>query len=107
MAIAFQSRQEQCIYNSGLCVCVVCVCTQSCPWATRAHQSTLSMEFSRQEYWNKNTPSEYLLYPGLKPESSVSFALVARFFTSRAPLEAYIYIRVCVCVCVCVIIPHK
>ena len=43
-----------------VCVCVclcVCVCTLSCVWLfttswTVAHQSPLSMEFSRQEYWN-------------------------------------------------------
>ena len=60
---------------------------QSCPtlchpW-TIAHQA-LSMEFSRQEYWNGlpcPSPGD-LPNPGIKPRSP---ALPGRFFTTKAP----------------------
>ena len=47
----------------------------------------LSMEFSRQAYWNGLpflTP-EYLADPGIKPISFVSSELAARFFTTVPP----------------------
>ena len=52
-------------------------CAQSCPtlW-TVARQATLSMEFSRQEYWSGlpcPSPGD-LLNPGIKPRSPVSQA---------------------------------
>ena len=55
-----------------VCVCV-CMCAQSCaalqfPW-TVAHQSPLSMGFSRQEYWDGlafPTPGD-LPNPGIEP----------------------------------------
>ena len=55
---------DHCSKNDKMCVCVcgcvcVCVCTHmlSCVWLfvtpwTVAHQAPLSMEFSRQQYWN-------------------------------------------------------
>ena len=54
---------------------------------TVACQVPLSMEFSRQEYWNRlpYPPSEDLPDPGIKPTSSVSSALAGRFFTTEAP----------------------
>ena len=54
---------------------------------TVAHQTPLSMEFSRQEYWSE------LLFPspgdlpdlGMELESLVSPALAGRFFTTAPP----------------------
>ena len=47
---------------------------------TIAHQAPLSMEFSRQEYWNRLScpPPGDLANPGIKP------ALAGRFFTTGA-----------------------
>ena len=78
-----------------MCVCVrvcVCVCVRShfsrvqlfvTPW-TIAHQAPLSMEFSRQEYWNELSclPLEDFPYPGMELMSLKSPALAGRFFTS-------------------------
>ena len=47
-------------------------------------QAPLSMEFSREEYWNRlpfPTPG-YLPDPGIEPASLESSALAGRFFTS-------------------------
>ena len=59
------------------------------PW-TVACQAPLSMEFSRQEYWNVlpfsipgNAP-----YLGTEPTSLASPALASGFFTTSATLEA-------------------
>ena len=59
------------------------------PW-TLAHQAPLSMEFSRQEYWNGlPLPSpDYLPDPGIEPVSLVSPTLASRFFTTSASWEA-------------------
>ena len=49
------------------------------PWTT-AFQVPLSMEFSRQEYWNRlpfPSPGD-LLNPGIEPRSLVSPALAGR-----------------------------
>ena len=53
---------------------------------TGAHQTPLSMEFCRQEYWNE------LLFPpgdlpdlGIELKSSVSFALAGGFFSIEPP----------------------
>ena len=63
--------------------------TQSCltlcdPMDCVAHQTPLSMEFSRQKYWSglsfpspRDRPD-----PGIKPTSLVSSALAGRFFTA-------------------------
>ena len=55
------------------------------PW-TLAHQGTLSMEFSRQEYWSGLPfPSlGDLLDPGIKPRSLMSPGLADGFFTTSA-----------------------
>ena len=47
-------------------------------------QASLSMEFSRQEYWSgfPFPPPVNLLNPGIKPTSLVSPALAGRFFTT-------------------------
>ena len=50
-------------------------------------QAPLSLEFSRQEYWNGlpfPTPGD-LPNPGIKPASLVSPALVGGFFTTVPP----------------------
>ena len=80
-----------------VCVCV-CVCAKSLmcltfatPW-TVAHQASLSIEFSRQEYWSglPFPPPGYLPNPGMEPASLEFRALAGRFFTtapSGKPLE--------------------
>ena len=63
--------------------CVRCVPLFATPW-TVAHQASLSMECSRQEYWSWLTfpsPGD-LPDPGIKPKSSVSPPLASRFFTT-------------------------
>ena len=55
------------------------------PW-TIAHQASLPMEFSRQEYWSGlpfPTP-RVLPKPGIKPAPLASPALAGRFFTINA-----------------------
>ena len=108
------------------CVCVcVCVCVRVCARAlsgfsrvrlfvtlwTVACQASLSMGFSRQEYWSglPCPPPGYLPNPGIKPISFTSPALVGGFFTTSTTWEAphlymVIYMYVCVCVCVCIYI---
>ena len=68
----------------------MCVCAQSlrlfaAPW-TVAHQASLSMEFSRQEYWSglPFPPPRDLPNPGIKP---ASLASADRFFTTALPGE--------------------
>ena len=54
---------------------------------TVTHQASLSMGFSRQEYWNRlpfPTPRS-LSDPGIKPASLESPALVGRFFPTEPP----------------------
>ena len=82
-----------------VCVCV-CACTVSCfsrgqlfmtLW-TAAHQTPLSMGFSRQEYWSglpRPSPGD-LPDPGAEPASLKSPALAGRFFTASAIWEAWI-----------------
>ena len=56
------------------------------PW-TVAHQASLSMEFSRQEYWSRvsfPTPGD-LPDPGIEPASTT---LAGRFFTTSITWEA-------------------
>ena len=52
------------------------------PWNV-AHQATLTMEFSRQEYWRgfPRPSPEYLPDPGIKPMSLTSPVFAGRFFT--------------------------
>ena len=60
------------------------------PW-TVTHQTLLSMDFSRQEYWSGlpfPTPVD-LPDPGIKPKSLASPALAGRFFTNCATWEAH------------------
>ena len=56
------------------------------PWTT-AHPAPLSMEFSRQEYWNGLpflTPGD-LPDLGIEPASLLSLALAGGFFTTVPP----------------------
>ena len=53
---------------------------------TVARQASLSMRFSRQEYWSglPFPPPWDLPNPGIEPVSLVSLALVGRFLTTSA-----------------------
>ena len=56
------------------------------PW-TVAHQASLSMGFSRKEYWSElpfPTPGD-LANPGIEPVSLVSPALAGGHFTTAPP----------------------
>ena len=55
------------------------------PW-TVAHQASLSVGFSRQEYWSglPFPPPGRLLGPGVKPTSLTSPALAGGHFTTSA-----------------------
>ena len=59
---------------------------------TAAHQTPLSMGFSRQEYWSglPHPPPGDLPDPGTEPASLKSPALPGRFFTASATWEAWI-----------------
>ena len=62
------------------------------PWAANLepYQVPLSMEFSRQEYWNGlpfPSPGD-LSDPGIKPTPLMSPALAGRFFTTTATWKA-------------------
>ena len=61
------------------------------PW-TVAHQASLSMGFSRQEYWRELPfpPPEDLPNPGIELLSLTSPTLAGGFFTTNATWEAYI-----------------
>ena len=55
---------------------------------TVVHKASLSMGFSRQEYWSGLpflSPGDLLPNPGIK---SASPALAGRFFTTESPGEA-------------------
>ena len=58
------------------------------PW-TEAHQTPLSMEFSRQEYWSglPCSPPGDLPDPGIELLSLMSPALAGRFLTTSATWE--------------------
>ena len=55
-----------------------------------AYQASLSMGFSKYEYWSGllYPPPEDLPSPGIEPCSLMSPALAGKFFTSRATWEA-------------------
>ena len=58
------------------------------PW-TVAHRASLSMGFSRKEYWIRLPfPSPgHLPHPGIEPQSP---ALAGGFFTTEPPGKSYI-----------------
>ena len=69
---------------------LLCMCAQLCltvtPW-TVAHQASLSMEFSRQEYWSGwpfPSPGD-LPDSGIEPVALDSPVLAGRFFTTEPP----------------------
>ena len=76
-----------------LCMCVLSLFSHIqlfvTPW-TVAHQSPLSMGFSRQEQWIGLLfpPAGNLPDPGIKPTSLMSPALSGGFFTTSATWEA-------------------
>ena len=72
----------------------MCKSLQSCPplckpW-TVAHYASLSVEFSRHEYWSglPCPPAGYLPDPGIEPTSFTSSALEGKFFTTSTTWEA-------------------
>ena len=71
------------------------------PW-TVAQGASLSMGFSRHEYWNGlpfPSPGDY----SQPRDWTHIFCIAGRFFTTESPgKSANTYICVCVCVCVCV-----
>ena len=70
--------------------CFSCVQLFATLW-TVAHQASLSMRFSRQEYWSGlpcPLPGD-LPDPGVKPASLMSPALAGRFFTTNTTWEAH------------------
>ena len=73
------------------------------PWIV-AWQTSLSMGFSRQEYWSRLPfpPPGDLLNLGIEPESLASPVLEGRFFTS-ASICIYMYIYICMYIYVCII----
>ena len=64
-------------------------CLYATPW-TVAWQTSLSMGFSRQEYWNGLLclPPGDLPDPGIEPMSLMSAALARRFVAASASWEA-------------------
>ena len=95
-ASSFQAEWLQFNKPGSECVCVcVCVCVYARsgvsdslrpPW-TVAHQASLYMGFSRQEYWSGlpfPTPGD-LSDPGIEPTSLVPSTLAGRFFTTNPP----------------------
>ena len=62
------------------------------PW-TIAHQTPVSVEFSKKEYWSGLPfPSpEHLPDPGIEPEPPKSPALAGRFFTTSTTWEAHFF----------------
>ena len=77
------------LHSNSMHVCSLVA--QSCPtlvtpW-TVALQGPLSMQFSRQEYWNELPfpPPEDLPDPAFKPKCPASPALAGGFFTTEPP----------------------
>ena len=84
-----------------------CGCTLSCfssvlffvtPW-TVAHQSPLSVGFSRQKHWSglPCPPPVDLPDPGIEPTSLMSPALAGRFFTTSTTWEAQLVLKAQTC----------
>ena len=93
MCVKFSSQDEVCVYTLE-CVPIQllsCVRLGVTPW-TVAHQTPLSMEFSRQGYWRglPFPPPWHLPDPGVKPTSPVSPAWAGRFFTAAPPGKFHI-----------------
>ena len=70
-----------------MCVCSLSLVQLFAAPQTVAHQASLSMGFSRQEYWSRlsfPTPGD-LPDSGIKPESPESLVLASGFFTTEPP----------------------
>ena len=98
MELVFQVVQVPCdsvsqssinFVSLSVCVCVLllsCVQFFATLW-TVAHQGSLSMDFSREEYWSGlpfPTPGD-LPDPGIQTMTLVSSALAGGFFTAVPP----------------------
>ena len=70
-------------------MCFVCVLShvQLVAVSRTAHQASLSVEFSRQEYWSglPFPTSGKLPDPGIEPASLAPSALAGGFFTTAPP----------------------
>ena len=68
----------------------ICVQLNLCPWIID-HQASMSVEFSRQEYWSglPCLPPEDLPDLGIKLECLMSLALAGKFFTTSTHWEAH------------------
>ena len=74
-------------------LCVYTVMSDFAAPKTVAHQAPLSMEFSRQEYWNGlpfPTP-RHLPNPWIEPMSFTPPSLAGEFFTTSATWETPLY----------------
>ena len=82
--LASLPRQAMLLLNHFSCVWL-CVAV-----GTVAHQTPLSVRFSRQEYWSglPCSPPWALPIPGIKPMSSMSPASAGGFFTTSTTWEA-------------------
>ena len=84
-------RNLHCIHKSA-CVlsCFSCAHVFEALWCV-GHWASLSMGFSRQEYWSglPCPPPGDLSIPGIKLVSLMSPALTGRFFTTSATWEAH------------------
>ena len=85
---------KETVPQGGASLCAMCyvasvVSNSVTPW-TVAHQTTLSMGFSRQEYWGELpcSPPGHLPDPGVEPTSLTSSALASALFTTSATWEA-------------------
>ena len=84
------SQQSLCTIVSYACVKFLRLCPILCDPMDVARQASLSMGFSRQEYWSGlpfPSPGD-LPDPGIEPRSLMSPALAGRLFTTSAPGEA-------------------
>ena len=72
-----------------VCMCVLSHFSRVTPW-TVALQVSLSMGFSRQEYWSgvPYAPEGDLPDPGIEPVFLMSPALAGGFFTTNTTWEA-------------------
>ena len=69
-----------------MCVCVCCI-QRFANSGTAAHQTPLSLGFSRQEYWSGLLCPTIVDLPdsGIKPAALASPALVGGLFTTEQP----------------------
>ena len=74
-----------------MCAKLLELCLTLCNAMAVAHQTPLSMRFSRQEYWSglPCPPPGDLPHPEMKPMSLTSPALAGGFFTTTTTWEAH------------------